>query len=189
MLGERSWAVLASAIAVRVVSTAIVESIQGCTSWLPETEVTRIEWSYLDSQADTHHRGREIFMAVPAYRTRSGLVRARVDAKLAWGVDLHTGQGRRVHESVADKDLIEPFAGRPDLEDVVAVEQHGRNFDGDLLVVSRTVTWMGDGLSEIPAACAGPPTEAEASAVHAALDYLGYTGPREIRLLLAVTCT
>lgn len=128
-------------------------------------------------------------MAVTTYRNRSGLVQVRVDAKLAWGVDLHTGQGRQVHESVAYKDLVDPFTGRPDLEEAVAVEPHGRNFDGNLLVVSRTVTWVGDGLNEIPAASAEPPTEAETSAVHAALDYLGYTGPREIRLLLAVSCT
>jgi hypothetical protein len=128
-------------------------------------------------------------MAVRAYRTRLAPVRVRVDAKLAWGVDLHAGQGRRVHESVADRDLTDPFAGLPGLEDVVAVEPHGRNSGGGLLVVARTVTWAGDGLSEIPAESAQPPTEAETSAVHAALDHLGYTGPREIRLLLAVSCT
>jgi len=91
--------------------------------------------------------------------------------------------------ALTPRGLLDPFTGRPDLEEVVAVEPHGRNFDGDLLVVSRTITWVGHGLNEIPAESAEPPTEAETNAVHAALDYLGYTGPREIRLLLAVSCT
>jgi hypothetical protein len=120
-------------------------------------------------------------MAVRGRRTGPGFVRARAAAKLAWGVDLRTGESG-VHESVAGRDLIDPSMGRPDLDAVVAVEPHGRDFDGDLLVISRTVTWAGDGLEEITAASVEPPTDA----LHAALDYLGCTGPREIRLLLAV---
>ena len=34
-----------------------------------------------------------------------------------------------------------------------------------------------------------PPTGAEVTAVNQALDYLGYTGPRQLRLLLALDCT
>jgi hypothetical protein len=64
--------------------------------------------------------------------------------------------------------------------------QHGPDFDGDLLVIRRTVTQVGDGLGEITNDKIAPPTEAETAAVNAALDYLGYAGPREIRLLLAV---
>jgi len=127
-------------------------------------------------------------MELTGYRAGTGYAWVRAVAKLAWGVDLHTESGQ-VHESVAGKDLIEPFTGRPDLGEVVAVEPHGRDFDGDLLVITRTVTCVGDGLEEITAAAIGPPTGAETAAVNAALDHLGYTGPREIRLLLAVNCT
>ena len=123
-------------------------------------------------------------MAAPG--RRPGVVHVRAAAKLAWGVDLHTGESGRVHESIADKDLIEPFTSRPDLDAVVAVEPHGHDFNGDLLVISRTITWAGVGLEEITAESAEPPTEAESAAITAALDYLGYTGPRKIRLLLAV---
>jgi len=112
---------------------------------------------------------------------RPGVVHVRAVAKLAWGIDLHTGESGQVHESIADKDLIDPFTGRPDLDAVVAVEPHGRDFDGDLLVITRTITWAGVGLEEITAESA---TEAETASINAALDYLGYTGPREIRLLL-----
>jgi hypothetical protein len=80
----------------------------------------------------------------------------------------------------------DPFGERPDLEAVVGTEQHGPDFDGDLLVIRRTVTWAGDGLGEVETEKIAPPTQAEITAVNAALDYLGYTGPREIRLLLAV---
>jgi hypothetical protein len=44
----------------------------------------------------------------------------------------------------------------------------------------------GDGLDEIPTASVAPPTTAETTAVNAALDHLGYSGPREIRLLLTI---
>jgi hypothetical protein len=122
-------------------------------------------------------------MAAPRrpVRTKSGYVRVRVDARLAWGVDLHTGNNGQVHESVAGKDLIEPFTGRPDLDPVVAVEPHSRDLHGDLLVINRTITRAADGLGEIPAASVAPPTQAETTAINAALDHLGYTGPREIR--------
>jgi hypothetical protein len=130
-------------------------------------------------------------MAAPSRwgRTRSGYVRVRVDAMLAWGVDLHTGQDGQVHESVAGKDLIDPFTDRPDLNAAVAVEPHGRDLHGDLLVINRTITCAADGLKQISADALTPPTQAETTAVHAALDHLGYTGPREIRLLLAVDWT
>jgi hypothetical protein len=105
---------------------------------------------------------------------------------MAWGVDLHTGQAGGLHESVAGADLTDPFTDRPDLDAVVGTVPHGPGFDGDLLVIMRTVTWAGDGLCEITADKIAPPTEAETAAVNAALDHLGYAGPREIRLLLAV---
>jgi hypothetical protein len=123
-------------------------------------------------------------MALQGHRT--AFVWVRVDAKLAWGIDLHTGPAGQVHESIADRDLIEPFQDRPDLDAVVATEPHGRDFDGDLLLIKRSITWAGRGLGEITAGSVAPPTETETAAVHAALDYLGYTGPREIRLLLAI---
>jgi hypothetical protein len=112
--------------------------------------------------------------------------RARAEVKLAWGVDLHTSETGGLHESIADADLIDPFEDRSDLDAAVGTEQHGPAFDGDLLVIRRTVTWAGDGLGEITADKIAPPTEAETAAVNAALDHLGYAGPREIRLLLAV---
>ena len=57
----------------------------------------------------------------------------------------------------------------------VAVEPHGR----DLLVINRTITWADDGLSQINADALTPPAEAKATAMPAALDHLGYTGPRK----------
>lgn len=114
--------------------------------------------------------------------SRSGLVWPRaVVVTLAWGVDLHTSPGGGRHESLSEVELINPFTERPDLEAVVATEQHGRDLVGDLLVISRTVTCPGDITDQV-----APPTEAETAAVYAALDYLGYTGPRQVRLLLAV---
>jgi hypothetical protein len=115
--------------------------------------------------------------------------RARAEVKLAWGVDLHTSESGGPHESVAGLELIDPFGERPDLEAVVGTEQHGPDFDGDLLVISRTVTWAVDGLGEVTTEQIAPPTQAEIATVNAALDYLGYAGPREIRLLLAVDYT
>jgi hypothetical protein len=112
--------------------------------------------------------------------------RQRIYAMLAWGVDLHDESGQ-VHESLACKDLLMPFAGQPALDAVVAVEQDGWEFDGNLLVIKRTLTGSaGRRLEEIPAETVTPPTDAEAAAVNQALDFLGYTGQREIRLLLAL---
>jgi hypothetical protein len=124
-------------------------------------------------------------MAVPARRVARVFVRARVDVKLAWGVGLHTQSGR-VHDSLAGVDLTDPFTGRPDLDQAVATEPHGCDYGQALLVIKRTITWAGDGLEEIPGETVAPPTEIETAAVHQALDYLGYAGPRQIRLLLAV---
>ena len=115
-------------------------------------------------------------------------VRQRIDAKLAWGVDLHDESGQ-VHESLAGADLVEPFRDQPALDAVVGVEPHGRNCDGDLLVIKRTLTYGGWRLEGIPAETVAPPTGAETAAVNAALDDLGYTGPRQIRLLLALDRT
>jgi hypothetical protein len=116
------------------------------------------------------------------------LVRQRIYAMLAWAVDLHDESGR-VHPSLAGKDLIEPLAGQPGLDAVVAVEQDGSQFDGNLLVIKRTLTGpAGQRLEEIPAGTVTPPTDAEVAAVNQALDYLGYTGPRQLRLLLALDC-
>jgi hypothetical protein len=112
--------------------------------------------------------------------------RARAEVKLAWGVDLHTSESGGLHESIAGADLIDPFWDRPDLDAVVGTEQHGPDFDGALLVIRRTVTWAGYRLHEVTAEKITPPTEAETTALNAALDHLGYAGPREIRLLLAV---
>ena len=119
---------------------------------------------------------------------RRGLAVPQAVVTLAWGVDLHTGPGGEVHESLAEAELIDPFTGRPDLQAVVATEQHGPDFTGDLLVISRTVTYADGGLGDVTDKVA-PPTEAETAAVHAALDYLGYTGPRQVRLLLTVDGT
>jgi hypothetical protein len=117
------------------------------------------------------------------------LVRQRIYAMLAWAVDLHDESGQ-VHPSLAGKDLIEPFADQHGLDDVVAVEQDGARFDGNLLVIKRTLTGpAGDRLEEIPAGTIAPPTDAEVAAVNQALDFLGYTGPRQLRLLLALDCT
>jgi hypothetical protein len=116
------------------------------------------------------------------------LVRQRVYAMLAWAVDLHDESGQ-VHPSLAGKDLIEPFGDRPALDAIVAVEQDGSEFDGNLLVIKRTLTGpAGQRLEEISSGTVAPPTDAEAAAVNQALDFLGYTGPRQLRLLLALDC-
>jgi hypothetical protein len=112
--------------------------------------------------------------------------RPPAEVKLAWGIDLHTSESGGLHESIADLDLTDPFEDRPDLDEIVSTEQHGPDFDGNLLVIRRTLTWAGHGLGEIPAGKITPPTQEETAAMHAALDYLGYCGPREIRLLVAV---
>ena len=116
------------------------------------------------------------------------LVRQRIYAMLAWAVDLHDQSGQ-VHPSLAGKDLIEPFEDQPGLEEVVAVEQDGSEFDGNLLVIKRTLTYGEWRLEEISSGTVTPPTDAEVAAVNQALDYLGYTGPRQLRLLLALDCT
>jgi hypothetical protein len=115
-------------------------------------------------------------------------VRQHIYAKLAWAVDLHDESGQ-VHQSLAGKDLLMPFADQPALDAVVAVEQDGSDFDGNLLIIKRTVTDpAGHRLEEIPADRLAPPTDAEVAAVNQALDFLGYTGSRQIRLLLALDC-
>lgn len=117
------------------------------------------------------------------------VMRGRARATLAWGVDLNTGPDGQVHESIADLDLTSSFTSCPDLEAVISAESHGVGLDRDLLVISRTVTWAADGLDEVHADAIAVPTEAETTALHAALDHLGYTGPRDIKLLLAVSRT
>lgn len=113
-------------------------------------------------------------------------VGGRARATLAWGVSLNTGPGGQLHESIAGADLAGLLGGRPDLEAVVSTEPHGAGHDRDLLVITRTVTWAGQGLGEVPADAVAPPSGAEAAALHAALDHLGYAGPRNIGLLLAI---
>ena len=110
------------------------------------------------------------------------------DAKLAWGVDLHATEYGELHESIEDVDAIEnaTLLEVAALREVVAVETTGCEFDGHILVIKRTLTWAYDyGLREVKPESLAPPTEAEVAAVNAALDHLGYTGPRDIRLLLA----
>lgn len=119
-------------------------------------------------------------------RTGPGYTRVRIDVKLAWGTGLHAGQPGQVHESLAGVDLTGPFTARPGLDAVIAVEPHGRDLERELLVIRRTVTRAGDGLEQITPETIAPPTHAEITALNAALDYLGYTGPRRISLLLAV---
>jgi hypothetical protein len=116
----------------------------------------------------------------------AGFFRAGAHARLAWGVDLDTSQSGGPHESVSGADLDDPFTARPDLDQVVATEQHGPGLDGNLLVIRRTLASVGDGLDEITIEKIAPSTETETAAVNAARDYLGYTGPRHIRLFLAV---
>jgi hypothetical protein len=110
------------------------------------------------------------------------------DAKLAWGVDLHATEYGELHESIGDVDAIED-ATLPEivaLRQVVAVETSGYEFDGHILVIKRTLTWVFDyGVGEVKPETLAPPTGIEVTAVNAALDHLGYTGPRDIKLLLA----
>jgi hypothetical protein len=162
---------------------------RGCT---PETEVTRVAWRYLNLQTPAcksrqKQERKESPMTVSQRPAEAAAYfRARAEVKLAWGVDLHTSESGGLHESIADSDLIDPFVGRPDLDEIVGTEQHGPDFDGDLLVIRRTITWADHGIGKITTDKITPPIEAETAAVNAALDYLGYTGPREIRLLLTV---
>jgi len=114
------------------------------------------------------------------------VVRGRARATIAWGISLNSGPGGQLHESIAGLNLTDPLAARPDLEAVVSTETHGASRDQDLLVISRTATWAAEGLDEVPASTTAPPTQAETDALNAALDHLGYTGPRDIKLLLAL---
>jgi hypothetical protein len=74
----------------------------------------------------------------------------------------------------------------PELDAGIAVEPHDPELGNDLLVNWRTITWVGDGLGEISAESVAPPPETESAAMGVAPDHLGYTGPRQIRLLLAI---
>lgn len=110
------------------------------------------------------------------------------DAKLAWGVDLHTGPHGTVHESLATiKDMLDRVLGeRRDLARTVGIEGYGYQFTRSVLVINRTLTDVLDyGIGPVDRDRLSPPTRAEAAAAGAALDHLGYTGPRDIRLLLA----
>jgi len=131
---------------------------------------------------------KENLMAVPDQGPARAFIRPRAEAKLAWAVDLHTISGH-VHRSLAGTDLTDPFAARPDLDAVVGTEPRGRRYGLELLVIKRTITWAVYDLEEIPADAVTPPTDAEVTAVNQALDFLGYTGPRQLRLLLALDRT
>jgi hypothetical protein len=130
-------------------------------------------------------------MTPPGRQTGTGYARARIDAKLAWGIDLHAVQPGQVHESIAGTDLTDPFTERPDLDAVVAVEPHGRERNprresgGHLIVISRTLIFADCGLDDIPAAITDPSTPEETAAARQALNHLGYTGPRLLRLVIA----
>lgn len=113
-------------------------------------------------------------------------------AAVGWGVDLHSGEGGRMHESLRPEEhFLRKAAGLgdcPDLKGIVTAELSGSTGDGDIVVLTRTMTRApDDGCAAVTLKVLEQPCESEIRAVNAALDLLGYTGPRHVRLLLWTT--
>jgi hypothetical protein len=116
-------------------------------------------------------------------------VRQRIRAMLAWGVDLHDESGQ-VHECWPARTCSCRSRTSQPWTRSSPLSRTAGEFDGNLLVIKRTlIDPAGRRLEEIPAEKVTPPTEGEVAAVNEALDFLGYTGQREIRLLLALDHT